>query len=91
MSDTRRLPPPKVDRWDWQRLAACRTMDSSQFFPFHGERGGSRARREAEAKRVCHVCPVQRQCRDHALTVREPYGVWGGLTASERQSMQQTG
>ena len=24
------------------------------------------------------------QCRTHALAVREPYGVWGGLTEEER-------
>ncbi len=31
-------------------------------------------------------CPVIQQCRSHALSVREPYGVWGGLTEDERES-----
>jgi WhiB family redox-sensing transcriptional regulator len=26
------------------------------------------------------------QCRQHGLTVREPYGVWGGLTEDDRES-----
>ncbi|MBU6214198.1 MAG: WhiB family transcriptional regulator, partial [Actinomycetales bacterium] len=25
-----------------------------------------------------------KQCLSHALTVREPYGVWGGMTEDER-------
>lgn len=37
------------------------------------------------AKAVCQVCPVQRQCRDYAITINEPYGIWGGLTESERR------
>jgi WhiB family transcriptional regulator, redox-sensing transcriptional regulator len=28
-----------------------------------------------------------RACRSHALEVREPYGVWGGLTEAERESL----
>jgi WhiB family redox-sensing transcriptional regulator len=27
------------------------------------------------------------QCRQHALTVREPYGVWGALTEDEREAL----
>ena len=91
MADTRRLPPPDADLWDWQRLAACRSMDDSHFFPLDGERGHARDQREADAKRVCQGCPVLRQCRSHALTVHEPYGVWGGLTQAERQTILHSG
>ena len=24
-------------------------------------------------------------CREHALAIREPFGVWGGMTEDERQ------
>ena len=27
------------------------------------------------------------ECAAHALAVREPYGVWGGLTEDEREAM----
>jgi WhiB family redox-sensing transcriptional regulator len=27
------------------------------------------------------------QCSAHALTVREPYGVWGGMTEDEREAI----
>lgn len=32
-------------------------------------------------------CPVRAQCAAHALAVREPYGVWGGLTEDEREEL----
>jgi WhiB family redox-sensing transcriptional regulator len=84
MSNVRRLPGPIVDLWAWQRLGACRGRDSAQFFHPDGERGSSRNRREAEAKSVCATCPVRPECAAHALSVREPYGVWGGFSESER-------
>jgi WhiB family redox-sensing transcriptional regulator len=33
---------------------------------------------------MCRRCPVIDECRSHALEVGEPYGVWGGLSESER-------
>lgn len=87
MADTRRLPVPVTEIWDWQMQGACRGMDSTFFFHPEGERGPARARREARAIQVCRSCPVMEQCRRHALTVHEPYGVWGGLTESERDHL----
>jgi len=84
MANVRRLPGPIADIWDWQRLGLCRGRDSSQFFHPDGERGSSRNRREAAAKTVCRSCPVRAECAAHALAVREPYGVWGGFSESER-------
>ena len=43
--------------------------------------------REQRAKEMCRRCPVIEQCRSHALEVREPYGVWGGLSESERDML----
>jgi WhiB family transcriptional regulator, redox-sensing transcriptional regulator len=84
MSTVRTLPGPAPDSWDWQRRGACRGRGTAQFFHPDGERGSSRARREEAAKRVCYGCPVRAECAAHALTVREPYGVWGGFTEAER-------
>lgn len=87
MADFSRLPGPNADLWDWQLVAACRGVDSSLFFHPEGERGAARSAREAAAKEVCMRCPVRAECATHALTVREPYGVWGGLTEDEREAM----
>nr|WP_308416933.1 WhiB family transcriptional regulator [Streptomyces sp. AJS327] len=87
MADFSRLPGPNADLWDWQLLAACRGVDSSLFFHPEGERGAARSARETSAKEVCMRCPVRSECAAHALAVREPYGVWGGLTEDEREEL----
>lgn len=91
MTNPGRLPGPLAELWDWQRHGACRGRDSTQFFHPEGERGSSRVRREAAAKLVCATCPVRPECAAHALSTREPYGVWGGFTESERLRLWQTG
>ncbi len=54
------------------------------FFSPDGERGYARARRERAAKRICQDCPVLTECRTHAVTAAEPYGIWGGLSEADR-------
>ncbi|WP_219417457.1 WhiB family transcriptional regulator [Pseudonocardia nigra] len=87
MADTRRLPVPVTEVWEWQLRAECRGMDSAFFFHPENERGPARADREARAKDVCMRCPVLEQCRTHALAAHEPYGVWGGLSEAERDEI----
>ena len=87
MSDISRLPGPMDDEWQWQRLGACRGMDSAVFFHPDGERNPSRSRRTEQAKQVCRSCPVIQECRRFALASREPFGVWGGLGESERRAV----
>jgi WhiB family redox-sensing transcriptional regulator len=87
MTDTRRLPRPTTTAWEWQLRGACRGVDSAYFFNPEGERGPARRRRDASAKVVCAGCPVMMQCRRHALSVREPYGIWGGLSRRERDGI----
>jgi WhiB family redox-sensing transcriptional regulator len=91
MSNVSRLPGPSADVWDWQRFGACRGRDSAQFFHPDGERGSSRTRREVAAKAVCRACPVRAECAAHSLATREPYGVWGGFTETERLRLLSTG
>ncbi len=74
-----------VDGWQWQQFGACSGLGEARFFHPENERGAERERREAGAKQVCRLCPVVVQCREHALLVGEPYGVWGGLGEGERR------
>jgi len=75
-----------IDR-SWQPVALCRGSHSHLFFPPNtSERKDERERREIRAKSICRVCPVNAECLDYALTIREPYGIWGGLTETERRS-----
>jgi WhiB family redox-sensing transcriptional regulator len=90
VADYRRLPGPRAEHWQWQARGACRGMQLSVFFHPTFERGENRRRRDAHAKAVCHRCPVLTACREHALRVAEPYGVWGGLSAEEREDLLAT-
>ncbi|MFG2359136.1 WhiB family transcriptional regulator [Streptomyces sp. NPDC048521] len=80
---------PLLDVWEWQCHAACRGMASSVFFSPTGERGEARRRREEGARAVCRSCPVSSVCRTFAESFGEQYGVWGGITESERRQRGQ--
>jgi WhiB family redox-sensing transcriptional regulator len=70
----------------WYRLAACRGMATSLFFPEHvsPEPGRPDPAAVAEAKAVCARCPVRQPCL--SVGVREEHGIWGGLTVGERRA-----
>ncbi len=84
MASIARLPMPLMDVYEWQYEGACNDADPETFFSPESERGPRRRARERAAKSFCARCPVASQCRAHALQVKEPYGVWGGLTTGER-------
>ena len=83
----RRLPGAIVELWDWQLEASCRGMDVGRFYHPPAERNEAREERIAQAKAVCRRCPVFSQCLEHALQVREPYGIWGGRSEDERAEL----
>jgi WhiB family redox-sensing transcriptional regulator len=89
MASIARLPMPLQELWEWQYDAACQGAPTETFFSPDAERGPRRRAREAAAKALCAVCPVSQECLDHALAVREPYGVWGGLNINERENVLQ--
>jgi WhiB family redox-sensing transcriptional regulator len=81
------LPVDTGEFYNWQDRAACRGGSQAElFFAPDSERIVARERREGEAKKICSGCPVRQQCLEHALSFPEPAGVWGGLTADERDS-----
>jgi WhiB family redox-sensing transcriptional regulator len=57
------------------------------FPPSTPESRDEREDREARAKLICAACHVHRECLDFALRVREPHGIWGGLTEAERRTL----
>lgn len=60
--------------------AACRDLDPEMFFD---------PTREATkvARRVCAPCPVRNRCLLDALLSGSVFGMWGGLTETERAGM----
>src|SRR4051795_9013293 len=81
------LPSALIENWEWQDRAACQGVNPELFFAAESERGLRKRARELVAKSLCGTCPVRPECRQHALSVGEPYGVWGGTTESERDNV----
>ena len=88
METIAQLPAPTQDQWEWQYEGSCRDIDDTLFFHPEGERGAARRRRADAAKAICAGCPVLMECREQALAIREPYGVWGGLSEDERRAIK---
>lgn len=73
----------RVGNLDWHDRANCRGIDLNLFFTERGEA-------TAPAKQVCAGCTVRAECLDHALSVPERFGVWGGLSERERRRIRRT-
>ncbi|MEI7888247.1 MAG: WhiB family transcriptional regulator [Actinomycetes bacterium] len=65
----------------WQVLSNCLGVDPDLFFP---ERGAS----TKDAKAVCQGCVVREDCLEYALSNREKFGIWGGLSERERRRIR---
>jgi WhiB family redox-sensing transcriptional regulator len=75
----------EVAAGEWQRFGTCRFVGDGLFFSGDAENMVARRGRVRAAKRVCGVCPVLAQCRAYALENNEEFGVWGGLSETERR------
>jgi len=70
------------ERPSWHVHGACRPENMPLFFPPPGLNQSAPA-----AKAICAVCPVRRPCLQYALDHNEPYGIWGGLSARQRNAI----
>lgn len=75
---------------EWRERAACLPFPALLFFGMDENEGAAeRHAREMEAKQICEQCVVRVECLEYALSTREPYGIWGGLTEVERKARLQ--
>jgi len=75
----------------WRALAACGGVATLFYKNDLDNDERQSPHRVTKAKAVCKACPVRPQCAAHALTVAEPFGIWGGFTESERALLLATG
>lgn len=68
---------------DWRADGVCRQVGGEVFYPEKGDSVSTRA-----AKSVCMGCPVLVDCREYALEAREPFGIWGGMSARDRRRLR---
>jgi WhiB family redox-sensing transcriptional regulator len=64
----------------WQLQANCDETNTELFF--------SELKSKVEkAKAICNSCPVKSECLEFALNDGIEFGIFGGVTASERKSL----
>lgn len=79
-------PDALVVEDDWREDAACRypphDLDADAWFARQQRLVDRETIRLVKA--VCDDCPVRAACLEYAFDTRQPWGVWGGMTAVER-------
>lgn len=70
---------------DWSNRAACLRAEPEVFFPVGS--GGVALDEITAAKAICASCAVLAECREYALSSRQPFGVWGGLDEEQRRAI----
>lgn len=68
---------------EWQDRAACLDYDPDLWFPEWPKSNEYR-----EARRICNGCPVRKECLELGLELAPKYGMFGGLTPGERESIR---
>ncbi|WP_337110453.1 WhiB family transcriptional regulator [Prescottella equi] len=76
---------------NWRFAAHCAGFGAYYFFAPEQESTVERRRRESAARAICTHCSVAVPCREYALVTNQSFGVWGGLTESERRAQQRQG
>ena len=76
-------PLAGYDPPDWLDDALCAQTgpDDYTWFP---ERGGI----TRTGKALCWTCPAREACLQMALDNDEPYGIFGGLSVTERRALR---
>lgn len=80
-----KIPDVEVTEKNWRHHAACNdptySIDPEDFFT-------EDLYRTVQAVSLCKtICPARTFCLNAALTNKEQYGVFGGMTAVERQAI----
>lgn len=78
MSATTREPATPLG---WMDEAACAGRNTDLFFT---DDRGSYTR---EAYELCGSCPVRAACLEQSLRNNEQYGLWAGLTLTQRREI----
>lgn len=84
-------------REPWRQEALCKDTDPDIFFPegVGGRRVNGQPRRNQDAleqevvNNWCRKCPVQAECMEYAINLRNFNGVWGSTELQRRAIWRQ--
>jgi hypothetical protein len=76
----------------WREDAACAEIPWEYVYWFFGEGDEVSGlpslavhEQHERARMICYLCPVQLDCLSYWLDTGEEFGIWGGLTVSQRK------
>lgn len=71
---------------EWRDEAACTDLPWEYRLYFFGEGAELPVHEQHErARMICYLCPVQMECLGYWLDTEGEFGIWGGLTISQRK------
>ncbi len=77
-----------ADPTAWRQQASCHGDMATAFYPpLRAEKRLVKNAREQRAKAICASCVVRDRCLEQALGRDERFGIWGGLTDTERRHL----
>lgn len=77
----------EIEKELWREEAACKGMDLSNFFSETERQSALTRKKNAKTKQICNDCSVQKNCLFYAIENKIEYGIWGGLTSTERRAL----
>lgn len=80
------MNPANLTDRSWTEKAACKGFDPNMWFEAVINDIDMREM-NALAQSICHSCGVRARCLEYSLHY-ERYGIWGGLTASDRDQIR---
>jgi len=72
----------------WRDNALCKEIGVDMFFADTETGVKTQANKNKLAKEMCSKCKVQSACLSYALNNEINYGIWGGFTGRERNSIR---
>lgn len=80
-------PSARLASQAWRESAACAGQPVEWWYPSGPDSTRTKISNrivDAPGIPICRTCPVRLACLDHAISTREPDGIWGGLTPASR-------
>lgn len=67
----------------WPENLPCN--DKMPMFYPEPNQGQPKPNYENPAKLLCRVCPIRTWCGEYAISTKDAFGIWGGMTGKERR------
>lgn len=69
----------------WRDHANCRTLGTTDFFITASSNSRAVNKKISEVVALCDACSVRGECLRFAIDNNIIYGIWGGMTATQRK------